>query len=72
MGPLDHRVARPTISGWTIAGMPRHTASSVTTVKPHAQMGVGVGIAHVEPAVDERVLAQRGAQRRDDVEQHAV
>ena len=32
--PSHHRDARPTTSGWTIAGMPRHTTSSAATSNP--------------------------------------
>ena len=39
----SHRVAHPTMSGWTMAGMPRHTLSSATTTNPQARINSAVG-----------------------------
>src|ERR1700712_1336514 len=48
------RVARPTVRGCTIAGMPRHTSSSATTAKPQARISSTVGRLQMQPPAKRR------------------
>jgi hypothetical protein len=50
----DHRVARPTMSGRTIGGMPRHTTSSAATAKPQARISSRVGRLQRQPPAKRR------------------
>ena len=50
----DHRVARPTKSGCTIRGMPRHTTSSVVTANPQARINSPVGRLQQHPPAKRR------------------
>ena len=53
-GRPGHGVARPTMSGWTIAGMPRHTSSSAAIVNPQARISSTVGRLQWQPPAKRR------------------
>ncbi len=49
-----HRVARPTMRGWTIAGIPRHTMAPAATSNPAARINSSVARLHRQPPANRR------------------